>query len=258
MFASICINTCDRPGFLWKMLVSLSRQTHRDFEVVVVDDGNDKCASDKRIKEATDELGKFARVVIHKNDRVMGLAASRNVAMDIAKSDIVIKLDDDHYCDSSCVEELCRAAESHADAGCIGMLFPRVVSNGFVMSDRHAPVFGDWKIDKEWVTQQEKLYSPSVPAVVPAKTIRGLMLYRKDPNIRHDERLSAVSHGEDTIFSMEYLRNGYSNYVCTRAVAWHLYAGSGGCRRWGNEEADRLRKKDAEVWKKYMEETKQK
>jgi GT2 family glycosyltransferase len=254
MFVSICINTCDRPDYLWKLLVSISRQTHINFEVVIVDDGSESCLENARIKDIIDHIKIENEVKFHKNNGTMGLAASRNIAMDMADSDFIIKLDDDHYCDSACIEELCSAMDNHDDAGIIGMVFP-MIRGDIEMTNRCPAIFGDPEVDANWVTQQELLYGHNVPEVVPAKTVRGLMMYRKDEEIRHDERLSAVAHGEDTIFSLEYLRKGYSNYVCTRAIAWHLYATSGGCRRWGLEEADRLRKKDAEIYHKYIRET---
>jgi GT2 family glycosyltransferase len=251
-FLSVCVNTCDRPGYLWYLLASLCQQTHNDFEVVIVDDGGTPCEDNGDVRigvRGLEERGVEVRFC--KNKSRLGLAASRNVASDMAASGLIVKLDDDHYCDSECLRHLDVAAGDHPDAGCIGMVFP-FVRDGLMVRRDWPEVFGDTSIDG-WEEQQQRLYSPFSPDTVPAKTVRGLMLYKKDPEIRHDERLSPISHREDTIFSTEYLRRGYQNYVCVRAIAWHLYARSGGCRAFSAAEAVQQRQEDEAIYRKYMQ-----
>jgi glycosyltransferase involved in cell wall biosynthesis len=251
-FLSVCINTCDRPKYLWYLLASLCVQTHKDFEVIIVDDGDKPCEHNPHVRAGIGGLENAdVRVTVHKNEKKLGLAASRNVACDLASSGLVVKLDDDHYCDAECLRQLDLSIKEYPDAGCIGMVFP-FIRNGVMVRMDWPDVFGDTDVDG-WEEQQQCLYPPLAPDVIPAKTVRGLMLYRKDPEIRHDERLSPISHREDTIFTTEYLRRGYQNYVCVRAIAWHLYAKAGGCREFSAADAGRQRQEDEEIYRKYIQ-----
>jgi len=251
MFISVCVNTCDRHAYLWRLLTSLWAQTHADFEIMIVDDGDKPCLENCEVQKAIaalDERG--IPVTVHKNESRLGLAVSRNIACDMASSGMVAKFDDDHYCDADCIGRLSSASEEYPDAGCIGMVFP-FVRDGVKIRDSWPEIFGDVSTPG-WEDQQLFIYPPNAPDVIPAQTVRGLMLYRRDPEICHDERLSPISHREDTIFSTEYLRRGYQNYVCVRAIAWHLYAQKGGCRSFSPKEASRQRQEDEEIYRKYI------
>jgi len=249
--ASVCINACDRPGPLWKLLNSLANQSTFDFEVVVVDDGNADSRSDERVGRAINILNAVGVPVNYaRNSTQFGLAKSRNIARDLARSEIIIKIDDDHYCDSDFVRQLIGSFVGRPKAGCIGSLFP-LVNDGIGVAEHCPQRFGVLK--EKWENQQLNLYAADSPTIVPAQAVRGIMAYRKVPDIRHNEQLSKISHREDTIFSIEYLLKGYSNFVNTRAIAYHLYAKQGGCRSFGAEEAAKQRAADEKIFRTFLE-----
>lgn len=249
--ASVCINACDRPGMLWKTMNSLANQTMLDFEVVIVDDGTVDSREDERIGRAINILRAVGIPVNYaKNSTQVGLARSRNIARDMSRTDIVIKLDDDHYCDSDFVKQLVSSYAGRPKAGCIGSLFP-LIHDGIGVTEHCPQRFG--VLTDKWENQQLRLYAADSPTLVPADTVRGIMAYRRVPDIRHDERLSKISHREDTIFSIEYLRKGYFNFVNTRAVAYHLYAKKGGCRSFTAEEAAKQREADEKLYRAFLD-----
>jgi len=249
--ASVCINACDRPGMLWKLMNSLANQSSFDFELVVVDDGTRDSRDDERIGRAINILATVGVPVNYvKNSTQIGLTKSRNIAKDVARSEIIIKLDDDHYCDSDFVGQLISSFAGRPKAGCVGSLFP-LLRDGINVPEHCPTRFG--VLGEKWENQQLNLYAADSPTVVPADTVRGIMAYRKVPDIRHDERLSKISHREDTIFSIEYLKRGYCNFVNTRAIAYHLYAKNGGCRSFGAEDAAKQRASDERIYQAFLE-----
>lgn len=243
---SVCINTCDRPNYLALLLTSLCHQTYKSFEVVIVDDGKECCLPDGSKGASAEKFLKESGVpvLVVRNGSQIGLAKSRNVACENAKNDTVVKLDDDHFCDSNFLLSMVKAFSAAERPGCIGAVFP-LVRDGLSLSSSVPAVFGDIRAGG-YEDQQLLLYPPGTPLVVPAMSVRGIMGYHKDPSIKHPERLSHVSHREDTIFSLLYLQKGYKNYVCPSAVAYHLYAPSGGCRSF--KDADRQRGDDEQIF----------
>lgn len=238
--------------YLWYLLNSLAMQVNLDFEVVIVDDGDLKCLKQEVCVRGIKTLeDKGVRVRVHDNVVSLGLSKSRNVASDMAENDIVVKLDDDHYCDALFTQAIIDAYKQEPEAGCVGTLFP-FIRDGIVVVEKVPEKFGVLD-DPGWENQQLKLYSLDLPLLHPAVSVRGIMAYRKDPNIRHNEKLSKVSHREDTLFSMAYVNAGYSNYVCIRAIAYHLYAVSGGCRSFSTDDTNKQRIEDEKLFKKVME-----
>ncbi len=90
---------CYNAGrFLDGLMTSLSRQTFRDFEIVIVDDGS----TDKETLQKLDLLGDRARV-IHEENR--GLPAARNTGIAAAHSALVMPIDCDDAIEPPFLEE---------------------------------------------------------------------------------------------------------------------------------------------------------
>lgn len=102
--------------YLPKCLDSLLKQTFRDLEVILVDDGSpDRCG------EICDEYReKDSRIrVIHKENG--GLSSARNAGLDIAAGKYVAFVDSDDTVTPDCYEKLFRCAEKYdADLVCGG------------------------------------------------------------------------------------------------------------------------------------------
>ncbi len=86
---SVIIPTCNRPESLALALDSLCWQTFKDFEAVIVDDGQ---------VDARPVIEKYSgklRLSYHENPRNMGVAATRNAGMRAASGRYIAYLDDD-------------------------------------------------------------------------------------------------------------------------------------------------------------------
>jgi len=85
---SVIIPTRNRPQLLAVAVTSALSQTHRNIEVIVVDDGSDPPLN----PDFHD-----ARVRVTRNERSVGGAAARNIGLRAARGEFLCLLDDDDY-----------------------------------------------------------------------------------------------------------------------------------------------------------------
>jgi glycosyltransferase involved in cell wall biosynthesis len=86
---SIVLPTYNRPELLRRAISSVCRQTFRDFELIVVDDGSTmSCCS--ALPDPAD-----ARIQLIRNPSNIGVAGSRNVGIEAARGTYISFLDDD-------------------------------------------------------------------------------------------------------------------------------------------------------------------
>jgi glycosyltransferase involved in cell wall biosynthesis len=86
---SVIIPTADRPGPLHRALRSLARQTHRDFETVIVRDGG------LPARPVVDAWQHELRLTLVDRDTRGGVSAARNAGLAAASGEYVAFLDDD-------------------------------------------------------------------------------------------------------------------------------------------------------------------
>jgi glycosyltransferase involved in cell wall biosynthesis len=94
---SVVVPCYNGGRFIDPLLASLSRQTFRDFELIIVDDGS---RDDTRAKLAT--LDKSVQVILQDNQ---GPGAARNTGIERARAPIVLALDCDDTLDPTFLQE---------------------------------------------------------------------------------------------------------------------------------------------------------
>ena len=92
MKVSVIVTTHCRPQLLGRALDSVVRQTHKDLEVIVVDDNG---AGTAMQKETETVVSRYPNVIYHVNGGNLGKAASLNWAINRARAEILAFLDDD-------------------------------------------------------------------------------------------------------------------------------------------------------------------
>ena len=102
---SVVIPCYNGGKFLDLPLNSLARQTFRDFEIVIINDGS----TDQATKDRLATLDPSIRVVHQVN---MGLSAARNTGFREAKADLVLALDSDDQIEPTYLEETWQAMQS--------------------------------------------------------------------------------------------------------------------------------------------------
>ena len=102
MKVSVIVRTCNRPDFLEQSLASIELQSHKDWEVIVFDDGdNPKNQSIvNEFKDRTDNLVTY----INSGKSYHLFKESWKIAPRISSGEIMIRLDDDDILDSEALE----------------------------------------------------------------------------------------------------------------------------------------------------------
>ena len=104
---SIIVRTCGRPNMLRENLVSLRKQTYKNIEVVIVEDGEN--ISEKMIKEEFSDLN----IKYKATGKKAGRSKVGNLAMEMASGEYLNFLDDDDLYFPEHVERLVTYAASN-------------------------------------------------------------------------------------------------------------------------------------------------
>ena len=100
--------------FLRAAIESVLGQTFRDFEFLLLDD----CPEDRR--EAVVKGYDDPRIVYVKNDRNLGIAASRNRLIDLAKGEYLAIFDHDDVCRPERLAKQVAYLDAHPECGVVG------------------------------------------------------------------------------------------------------------------------------------------
>ncbi|XKT75430.1 MAG: glycosyltransferase family 2 protein [Patescibacteria group bacterium UBA2103] len=109
MKVSVVIPTYNRVDLLKKAIDSVAAQTYRDFEIIVVDDGED---SPEEMLAAFSNLS----ITYHKNEKKLGGGGSRNKGVSLAAHDVIAFLDDDDSWVPEKLEKQVAALREHKEA----------------------------------------------------------------------------------------------------------------------------------------------
>jgi glycosyltransferase involved in cell wall biosynthesis len=104
---SVCIPTFSRPHFLREALTSVLRQTDRDLEVIVGDDG-------AHGRAVVDDFGD-ERVCYVRNPRQLGIAGNWSAMLDVAQGRYLALLMDDDRWDPTLLAQMASVLESRPE-----------------------------------------------------------------------------------------------------------------------------------------------
>lgn len=106
MKVSVIIPVYNVEKYLQRCIESVIKQTHKDIEIILVDDGS------------KDKSGEFCDLWAEKDNRIKvlhkangGLSSARNVGNSIATGDYILYLDSDDYLSISCISKLVNMCE---------------------------------------------------------------------------------------------------------------------------------------------------
>ncbi len=157
---SIVIPTYNRPHMLEKLLESISRQTFRDYEVIVVDDHSGKT------KEYIKVIKKYQNRLNHlnfiQNKDNQGAPYSRNKGIKFAQNDFIALVDDD---DTWLPDKLQKQFElfksSNHKVGLVYTWVDAVDENGKT-THRYRSCIEGGKIARKSILKEDFIPSPSV------------------------------------------------------------------------------------------------
>lgn len=130
--ASVVIPTFNRRAVLERCLTALTRQTHSNFEVIVVDDGStdDTIAMLKRLRAA--HQGLRLRWIVNETNR--GANASRNRGTEAARGGIVAFLDSDCVAEPDWLERLLKGFSHERVAAVTGLVLDLPPTNVYELA----------------------------------------------------------------------------------------------------------------------------
>ena len=128
MKVSVVVPVYNVEQYLQQCVDSLLKQTYKDIEIILVDDGS----KDNSPAMCDDYSQKYPDMIktIHKANGGLGLA--RNTGMEYAKGEFVIFIDSDDYADEDLIERLVKSADKYNAQVVIGG-FKRVDSSGKIL-----------------------------------------------------------------------------------------------------------------------------
>ncbi|MFA6518485.1 MAG: glycosyltransferase [Candidatus Shapirobacteria bacterium] len=140
--------------YLREAVESILRQTYRDFEFLIIDDGS-KDETEKILKSYGD---KRIRIVQHKKN--MKLVATLNEGITLAKGKYIARMDGDDISEDCRLDEQYKYLELHADVGLVGSNCKVIDADGKFVDNYYYPK-NDWLI--RWnMMFQSPLAHPSV------------------------------------------------------------------------------------------------
>ena len=222
---SVIIPNYNADPFLGRCLASVRRQSNRNWECIVVDDGSTDGSKDTLFKITAGDP-KFTLVSFTDN---RGLSAARNAGMDWARGEYLFFLDSDDWIPNDALDCLLGEVMVHPDVG-------RVTGN--YIENWPGKVFGH-TIEPPGLHLPDGKHFFSGPACDPGHST-GCLYIRK--NMPADLRFPKVKLFEDMIFNMGLLFSGAYTFVATKYV-YHYMRQEGSLLSKGltPEEADQER-----------------
>ncbi|WP_370479368.1 glycosyltransferase family 2 protein [Tamlana flava] len=121
---SIIVATYNRSGYILEAIASISNQTFKDWECLIVDDGGTDNTKEVLLPIlAKDHRFKY---YLRSSEYQKGLPGARNYGLDLAKGDYIIFFDDDDIVHPQNLEFCVKELESNTDIS-----FCRYISNVF-------------------------------------------------------------------------------------------------------------------------------
>lgn len=125
---SVIMATYNGEAYLAAAIESALRQTYSNLELVVVDD----CSSDDSVRIVERYLPD-GRIVFVRNDHNVGVAASRNRALTLAKGELVTFLDQDDIWLPHKLEIQVAAIQAHPEVGLMHAEYGRIDPEGVLL-----------------------------------------------------------------------------------------------------------------------------
>ncbi|RME86108.1 MAG: glycosyltransferase family 2 protein [Caldilineae bacterium] len=217
--ASVIIANWNGAHHLRVCLDSLRRQTHQDFEVIVVDNGS----TDGSVEMVQKEYPEVHLLALDDN---YGFIVACNRGAQFARGEVLVMLNNDTEVEPQWLEALCRALEQHPEAGSAAskmLLFERrdtLHSAGDMLGPDFMPMNrGVWEIDQGQYDADLYIFGPC----------GGAAAYRRELWEQlggFDERL--FMYLEDVDLAWRAQRAGWKSIFVPEARVYHHLSATGG------------------------------
>lgn len=196
---SVIVVTYNAELSIAKCIDSITNQTYKDFELIIINDGS----TDKTL-EIIKKYEKIDKRIVTKSRENLGVAASRQEGLDLAKGDYTIFVDSDDWVEPNFLESLLNCAtEAKADMVICDMLV-------------------EWWNRTEYLSQKPREIKADIILGQMLKELHGSLcnkLIAKSAYTRTGVRfLSGLNCGEDQYVVIALLSNNISVAYCNLAL----------------------------------------
>lgn len=214
---SIIIANFNGMIYLDTCLKSVLASTHRNFELLIIDDGS----KDKSLEIIRKFQSKDKRISLLINEKNIGAAASRNKALQIAKGKILVFLDNDTEVDNNWLMELMKPLMKNKEVGATqALLLDYKKRNLIQMGGGELVPYTTWLLPfYQWVEYKEnkkRILEREIVATSAALAVKREAFMKING---FDEKEAVYS--EDIDFSWRLWIAGYKVRLASKAIVYH-------------------------------------
>ncbi len=134
MKISIITPTFNQAAFIEQAILSVLNQSFADFEFLIINDGS----TDNSEKIILDYAAKDNRIIYLKNNINLGVQATLNKGLSMAKGDYIARIDsDDIWCDKDKLQKQFDFLEKNPDYALVGTAMETINENGKPLAKFH-------------------------------------------------------------------------------------------------------------------------
>jgi len=215
---SVIILNWNGKRYLKECLLSLKKQTYKNFEVILVDNGS----ADGSVDYIKDNFGDFVKLIENKAN--LGFAEGNNIGIRNSSGKYILLLNNDTKADPLWVEELVKVAESDDKIGmCASKILslddPKIIDNvgHLIYKDGLSRGRGRLEYDQGQYDNIEEVFLPSgCAALYRKKMLNEIGEFDKD----------FFAYSDDTDIGIRGRLAGWKCMYVPGAVIYHKYSGS--------------------------------
>ena len=155
---SIVMSVFNEECWVTESLSSLINQTYRNLEIILVDDGS----TDATVELVQKICQADSRVHLFRNSKNIGLPASLNVGISIARGDYIARMDADDVADLKRIEKQVNFLDSHPEVGILGTWCYKVIEGSNEQSLWKRPVHHAEILFNEMANASAAMVHPTV------------------------------------------------------------------------------------------------
>lgn len=235
---TVHLTSKDRPTEVYGFLISLKFQTHKEWDIILLDDGSSTPLFQHyfiiRILDQLREKGH--KIKLLRNDISYKVCKARNKIIDNDDygNPFVFRGDDDTILEPDVLERLLKGIDDGFDM--VSGIIPNLGDPLWKRETKHVkPIVSEIKLNDEGVPTyigDDCGYGYVESELIPTHHFRTYFLYKSEiqQKIRYEGGVSQTGYREEAFFSIRAMTLGYKLAVDTGCVIWHLRTPSGGCR----------------------------
>lgn len=219
-FISVIIPNWNGKHFLPDCLESLKKQTFRDFEVILVDNGS----TDGSVEFVQGTYGEFVRII--RSERNLGYTGGNNLGIRAAYGQYIVLLNNDTWVEPTWLEALVEAISPNPQ---VGMWSSKVLSyfnrvqieavGELIYWDGLNRARGQFEIDRgQYERVEEILFPPGCGGMYRRTLFDEIGLFDED----------FFAYGDDAEIGLRARLAGYIGYYVPKAILYHKGSGTTG------------------------------